>query len=218
MNLYAFKNRFKYGYKKFFAILFGVLGLAAQIVAFVLEIVTGTMEGSPNILSLITHVFILIAYYYLLSGNIRGTTIAYRGFLIFVFYTIIDFAFFLIEDLIGSFGSFASGEMGPIVLEIIFIGFSVLCFLSGVMTYIKFRQYQSFGYKTTYENVRNWCLLFTILTVVVYGGSIPIYFLILYPGLDPSTGLAAFILIFIEPIATMMIAICSYFTILRLKD
>ena len=86
MNFYAFKNRFKYGYKKFFAILFGMLGVACELTAFVLYMI-GTVQGGEtvDILMIISYVFVLIAYYYLLSGNIKGTTIAYRGFMIFVF-------------------------------------------------------------------------------------------------------------------------------------
>ena len=93
MNFYAFKNRFKYGYKKFFAILFALLGVACQITALVLTVVLDI--ESPDILGIISCVIVLIAYYYLLTGNIRGTTIAYRGFVIFVFYTLFDFGLFL---------------------------------------------------------------------------------------------------------------------------
>ena len=72
MNFYALKNRFKYGYKKFFAILFGMLGLACEIATFVLYMVFTIREGYVDILVIISYVFVLVAYYYLLSGNIKG--------------------------------------------------------------------------------------------------------------------------------------------------
>ena len=114
MNFYALKNRFKYGYKKFFAILFGMLGLACEIATFVLYMVFTIREGYVDILVIISYVFVLVAYYYLLSGNIKGTTIAYRGFMIFVFYTLFDFAIFLISNTISSVSFFAMARPMPL--------------------------------------------------------------------------------------------------------
>lgn len=220
MNFYAFKNRFKYGYKKFFAILFGMLGVACEITAFVLYLVGATQsEETVDILTIISYVFVLVAYYYLLSGNIKGTTIAYRGFMIFVFYTLFDFAIFLISNLINSVSFFATGDPLYIGFAVAFLAFSVLAFVSGLMTYIKFRSYQAYGRSTTYETVRNWCLVFTIMAVIANGALIPFY---IYgasvQGVALTDALVNYILMFIEPTATIFIAICSYFTILRLRD
>lgn len=217
MNFYAFKNRFKYGYKKFFAILFALLGVACQITAFVLYLVQSI--ESPDILTIISYVFVLIAYYYLLTGNIRGTTIAYRGFMIFVFYTLFDFGLFLIRNVFYSVPLFASGNTAYIVSAVLFLAFSALAFVSGLMTYIKFRSYQTLGRSTTYETVRNWCLVFTIMTVLANGALIPFYFMgAAEEGLTITDALAEYVLSFIEPTATIFIAISAYFTILRLKD
>ncbi|MBR3266568.1 MAG: hypothetical protein IKI55_00360 [Bacilli bacterium] len=217
MNFYAFKNRFKYGYKKFFAILFAILGVACQLTAFVLYLVTE--YEAFDILAIISYVFVLIAYYYILSGNIKGTTIAYRGFAIFVFYTLFDFGLFLIENVINSVGSFLSGNMASIVLTIIHLAFSVLAFVSGLMTYIKFRTYQALGKSTTYETVRNWCLVFTIMVVLSYGALIPLYLIgATMAGLSFLDAFAPFVMFFIEPLASIFIAISAYFTILRLRD
>jgi len=220
MNFYALKNRFKYGYKKFFAILFGMLGVACEITAFVLYFVGAYQsEETVDILQIISYVFVLIAYYYLLSGNIKGTTIAYRGFMIFVFYTLIDFVFFLLGILTGSVALFATGVTELIVYAIILLSLSLLAFLSGLMTYIKFRHYQAFGHRTTYETVRNWCLVFTIMTIIVNGASIPFFvYQASVQGIALMDALVSAIVGFIEPIATIFIAICSYFTILRLRD
>ena len=220
MNFYALKNRFKYGYKKFFAILFGMLGVACELTAFILYVI-GTVQGGEtvDILTIISYVFVLIAYYYLLSGNIKGTTIAYRGFMIFVFYTLFDFAIFLISNVIDSVSLFASGDPLYIGFAVAFLAFSALAFVSGLMTYIKFRSYQAFGRSTTYETVRNWCLVFTIMTVISSGALIPFY---IYGasvrGIALTDALITYVLMFIEPTATIFIAICSYFTILRLRD
>ena len=217
MNFYAFKNRFKYGYKKFFAILFALLGVACQITAFVLYLVQHI--ESPSILTIISYIFVLIAYYYLLTGNIRGTTIAYRGFVIFVFYTLFDFGLFLIENVFDSVPIFLSGNTVYIVLALVFLAFSAFAFVSGLMTYLKFRSYQMLGRKTTYETVRNWCLVFTIMAVLANGALIPFHFLsAAEQGVTITTALVEYVLYFIEPTATIFIAISAYFTILRLRD
>ena len=217
MNFYAVKNRFKYGYKKFFAILFAILGVACQLTAFILYLVTSI--DMLDILAILSYVLVLIAYYYLLSGNIKGTTIAYRGFAIFVFYTLFDFGLFLLQNIMNSFSSFLSGDVVSIVLTIVHLAFSILAFVSGLMTYLKFRSYQMLGRSTTYETVRNWCLVFTIMVVLSYGALIPLY--LLGATLAELSFLEAFapcVMVFIEPLATIFIAISAYFTILRLRD
>ena len=217
MNFYAFKNRFKYGYKKFFAILFALLGVACQITAFVLYLVQNI--ESPDILTIISYIFVLIAYYYLLTGNIRGTTIAYRGFVIFVFYTLFDFGLFLIENVFNSVPLFLSGNTVHIVLALVFLAFSALAFVSGLMTYLKFRSYQMLGRKTTYETVRNWCLVFTIMAIIYSGIMIPFYFMsAAESGMTITDTILYYVLSFMAPTATIFIAICAYFTILRLRD
>ena len=217
MNFYAFKNRFKYGYKKFFAILFAILGVACQLTAFILYLVTSI--DMLDILAILSYVLVLIAYYYLLSGNIKGTTIAYRGFAIFVFYTLFDFGLFLLQNIINSFGSFFSGNVVSIVLTIVHLAFSILAFVSGLMTYLKFRSYQMLGRSTTYETVRNWCLVFTIMVVLSYGALIPLYLLgATLAELSFLEAFAPFVMVFIEPLATIFIGISAYFTILRLRD
>lgn len=217
MNFYAFKNRFKYGYKKFFAILFAILGVACQITAFVLYLVQHI--ESPSILTIISYIFVLIAYYYLLTGNIRGTTIAYRGFVIFVFYTLFDFAFMLIRVISGSYVPLLSGDPISIALMVATLAFSILAFVSGLMTYLKFRSYQMLGRKTTYETVRNWCLVFTIMAIIYSGIMIPFYFMsAAESGMTITDTILYYVLSFMEPTATIFIAICAYFTILRLRD
>ena len=217
MNFYAFKNRFKYGYKKFFAILFAILGVACQLTAFILYLVTSI--DMLDILALLSYVLVLIAYYYLLSGNIKGTTIAYRGFAIFVFYTLFDFGLFLLQNIMNSFSSFLSGDVVSIVLTIVHLAFSILAFVSGLMTYLKFRSYQMLGRSTTYETVRNWCLVFTIMVVLSYGALIPLYLLgATLAELSFLEAFAPFVMVFIEPLATIFIGISAYFTILRLRD
>ena len=220
MNFYAFKNRFKYGYKKFFAILFGTLGVACELTAFVLYFVECFQNGvTVSALEIIHFLFMLAAYYYLLSGNIKGTTIAYRGFMIFVFYTLFDFGLFLLQNIIDSTSKFLSGNKMLMGLAFAFLVFSALAFVSGLMTYLKFRSYQMYGRRTTYETVRNWCLVFTIMTIISSGALIPFY---IYGASASGKVLADvlidYFLIFMEPTATIFIAICAYFTILRLKE
>ena len=219
MNFYALKNRFKYGYKKFFAILFGMLGLACEIATFVLYMVFTIREGYVDILVIISYVFVLVAYYYLLSGNIKGTTIAYRGFMIFVFYTLFDFAIFLISNTISSVSFIATGDLLYIGFVVVFLAFSILAFVSGLMTYLKFRSYQMLGRKTTYETVRNWCLVFTIMAIIYSGIMIPFYFMsAAESGMTITDTILYYVLSFMASTATIVSAICAYFTILRLRD
>lgn len=217
MNFYAFKNRFKYGYKKFFAILFAILGVACQITALVLTVVLDI--ESPDILGIFSGIIVLVAYYYLLTGNIRGTTIAYRGFAVFVFFNIFDFAFMLIRVISGSYVPLLSGDPISIVLMVATLAFSILAFVSGLMTYLKFRSYQMLGRKTTYETVRNWCIVFTIMAIIYSGIMIPFYFMsAAESGMTITDTILYYVLSFMEPTATIFIAICAYFTILRLRD
>lgn len=217
MNFYAFKNRFKYGYKKFFAILFAIFGLACEITAFVLDLVLRIY--SLSILDIISYCFIIVAYYHILTGNIRGTTVAYRGFMVFVFYILFSFGLFLFQNVINSIPMFLSGQTASIVLAIVFLALSILAFISGLMTYIKFRSYQMLGRSTTYETVRNWCLVFTIITVLAWGTLIPFnLMLFVEEGLAITDVLVEYFLYFMEPTAIIFIAISAYFTILRLKD
>ena len=139
--------------------------------------------------------------------------------MIFVFYTLFDFGLFLIRNVFYSVPLFASGNTAYIVSAVLFLAFSALAFVSGLMTYIKFRSYQTLGRSTTYETVRNWCLVFTIMTVLANGALIPFYFMgAAEEGLTITDALAEYVLSFIEPTATIFIAISAYFTILRLKD
>ena len=220
MNFYAFKNRFKYGYKKFFAILFATLGLACEIAAFVLYFVKCVQYGETiSALDIIHYIFMMAAFYYLLSGNIKGTTIAYRGFMIFVFYILFNFGYVLIQEIINNIPLLASGIPLFVGSAIVFLSFSALAFVSGLMTYLKFRSYQTFGKSTTYETVRNWCLVFTIMTVISYGALILLYFYVASASkVDLKEMIIDYLLVFIEPTAIIFIAICSYFTILRLRD
>ena len=104
-------------------------------------------------------------------------------------------------------------------LAFAFLVFSALAFVSGLMTYLKFRSYQMYGRRTTYETVRNWCLVFTIMTIISSGAIIPFYiYRASVLGKALTDVLIDYFLIFMEPTATIFIAICAYFTILRLKE
>lgn len=212
MNWYAVKNRIKYGWKKQLAIFFASIGTAIQITLFALCFVG---EGF-DFLGMISYGIVLLAYYYLLSGNIKGTTTAYRGFMLFVFFNFFDFAQYFLFNLLDAGGIFMMGDPLDSGIFIVSLAFMLLGFVSGLMTYINFRRYMTFGYKTTYETVRNWCLVFTICITLSYGSQIVLQSLIL-SGAEGFDWVSIFIVL-LEPISIVIMGLCSFFTILRLKD
>lgn len=213
MNWYSIKNRIKYNWKRVLAIFFASIGTAIELTLLIVYLFLNSSED-VSFLSIISYVIVLIAYYYLLAGNIRGTMLAYRGFMLFIFFNFIDFAEILLLNLIGSGGIFLSGNLLSISFTIVALGFMVLGFVSGLMTYINFRRYGMVGYRTTYEKIRNWCLVFTICMVISYGSTL-VLDIILSDGINDPIGL---LLTYLEPIGLICMSLCSYITILRLKE
>lgn len=212
MNWYSLKNRIKYNWKRTLAILFASLGVAMQMGLFVILFVGGT----PDFLTIISYFIVLVAYYYLLTGNIKGTTIAYRGMMLFVFFTFFDFATFFLLNFLSLGGLIFSSDVITSVLSIAMLASWVLGFVGGLMTYISFKRYSTFGNKTTYETVRNWCLLFVISVIVSYGLTIALDVLAYM-----SEGVTDSVTIFLnvmEPVSVICMALCTYFTVLRLKE
>jgi len=213
MNWYSIKNRIKYNWKRVLAIFFASIGTAIELTLLIVYLFLDSSED-VSFLSIISYVIVLIAYYYLLAGNIRGTMLAYRGFMLFIFFNFIDFAEILLFNLIGSGGIFLSGNLLSVSFTIVALGFMALGFVSGLMTYINFRRYGMVGYRTTYEKIRDWCLVFTICMVISYGSSL-VLDIILSSGISDPIGL---LLTYLEPIGLICMSLCSFITILRLKD
>jgi len=212
MNWYSLKNRIKYNWKRTLAILFASLGVAMQMGLFVILFV----GGEPDLLSIISYFIVLVAYYYLLTGNIKGTTIAYRGMMLFVFFTFFDFATYFLFNFLSVAELIFSGEVLTSVLSIAMLASWVLGFIGGIMTYISFKKYSTFGNKVTYETVRNWCLLFVISIIVSYGLTIALeVFSYLSAGITDSVTIFLNIM---EPISIICMGLCTYFTVLRLKE
>lgn len=213
MNWYSIKNHFKYNWKRVLAIFFASIGTAIEASLLLAYLFLGSPE-EISILGILNYVIVLLAYYYLLSGNIRGTTLAYRGFMLFIFFNFIDFAQILLLNVIGGSGVFFSGDIVSIVVVLASLGFMVLGFISGLMTYINFRRYGAFGYNTTFEKVRNWCLVFTICMIISYGSFLVIDLI----SLGGNADVIELLLAYLEPIGLICMSICSFVTILRLKE
>ncbi len=213
MNWYSIKNRIKYNWKRVLAIFFASIGTAIEA-SLLLAYLFLSNPDDIFVLNIVNYVIVLLAYYYLLSGNIRGTTLAYRGFMLFVFFNFIDFAQILLFNVIGTSGAFFLGDIVTTSIVLVSLGFLALGFISGLMTYINFRRYGAFGYNTTFEKVRNWCLVFTICMVISYGSSLVVDLITLGSGAD----IAELLLTYLEPIGLICMSICSFVTILRLKE
>lgn len=213
MNWYALKNRIKYGWKRDLAIFFASIGTAIQITLFILLFF---QEGGLDPLMILSYGIVLLAYYYLLSGNIKGTTTAYRGVMLFVFFNFFDFAQYFFFNLLDLLETMVTAEPLIAGLAIGMLASFLVGFISGLMTYIHFRRYMMIGYDTTYEKVRNWCLVFLICILLSYGVSIALdaYMYFLAGGSD----LLSVLLLVLEPVSIICMGICSYVTILRLKD
>lgn len=213
MNWYSIKNRIKYNWKRVLAIFFASIGTAIEASLFIAYLFLSD-SAAIDIIQIINYVIVLIAYYYLLAGNIRGTTLAYRGFMLFIFFNFIDFAQILLFNVIGTGGIFVSGPLLSKIIILVSLGFMALGFASGLMTYINFRRYGMVGYSTTYEKVRNWCLVFTICMLLSYGSGLVLELI----TVDGTTDIIDLLLVYLEPIGLICMSICSYVTILRLKD
>ena len=104
-------------------------------------------------------------------------------------------------------------------LAFVFLVFSALAFVSGLMTYLKFRSYQMYGKRTTYETVRNWCLVFTIMTIISSGAIIPFYiYRASVLGKALTDVLIDYFLRYLEVTANIFIGRCGYCAILSLKE
>lgn len=213
MNWYSIKNRIKYNWKRVLAVFFASIGTAIEATLLIAYLFLGD-PADISILPIINYAIVLIAYYYLLAGNIRGTTLAYRGFMLFIFFNFVDFAQILLFNVIGTGGVFLGGDLLSIIITSVALGFMALGFVSGLMTYINFRRYGMFGYNTTYEKIRNWCLVFTICMVLSYGSSL-VLDIVVYGGTGDLIGL---LLAYLEPIGLICMSLCSFVTILRLKE
>lgn len=208
------KQRFLYHWKRYMAILFSVIGCALLLSDGVYSVIL-QMTGASNTIDfwgIWNFVILAIAYGFILIGNVQGTVAAINGLLMFVFMTTFLFGEYLIVYNISDIGALFSGSLAISLIFIFALFFFVLGLVSGIMTYIRTRQYL-LGRYSNYEAVRNWCLVFTICSVIA-NGLLPALIL-----LNPysSTGVSAdVVMTLLEPLSEVAISIACFFTVTRL--
>jgi hypothetical protein len=207
------KQKIKYHYKKYCAIGFAVLGtslLAGNDAYIVIYDLVKHISPEPlDLFGVLFAVLILAAYLMILIGNVEGNHLAFTGMLMFIFYIAWDFGEnFLLYGLINLEAIF-SGDFLSVLLMSFISAFMAFALVSGIMTYIRTRQYLTHRYYK-YNVVRNWCLVFMICTCVGVG-LLPIYDIISSPSIN-------IVLIFLESLSEVAMAIACFFTILRLNS
>ncbi len=219
MSFSIWKQRFARNYKKYVAITLSCIGIAFLLGSFIANAIVSANNGESGLdygsLFSNTWNFILlaVAYGYLFYGNLHGTSIAYRGMLIFIFYVLWDFGYYLMAMIMNLVSASSTGDPTLItIMVLLFLG-TVFALISGIMCYFRTRQYLTSRY-AKYEMVRLWALFF-MLSVLIGGGlTIASYFLLFGEAFSP---LYIFYML-LEPISMMLMSIVCFFSVLRLKS
>ena len=212
MNLSILKQKLRYHWKKYLAVLFACLAWACLVGSMAVQIVdfaeTGINTTSFNWVWNL--VFAAVVYGTILVGNVRGTSLAYFGILWFVFSsvftTVMDFIMYGIFDAVLLF----SGDMLTAVSALISILFAVLSAVSGIMLYIRIRGFLSNRY-ASYAGLRNWAIAFCLLSIVS-SISLPVWI-----GINFGFSWTLIVSCFAE-IGDCFIAAAIFFTVTRLKS
>ena len=219
MSFSIWKQRFARNYKKYVAITLSCIGIAFLLGSFIANAIVSAnnSESGVDIGSLFSStwnfILLAVAYAYLFYGNLHGTSIAYRGMLISIFYALWDFGYYLFAMVMNLVSVSMSGDPALItIMVLLFLG-TVFALVSGIMCYIRTRQYLTSRY-AKYEMVRLWALFF-MLSVLIGGGlMIGSYFLLFSQALTP---LYIFFML-LEPISMMLMSVVCFFSVLRLKS
>lgn len=213
MNKGVFLQRIKYHYKRFLSIIFASLGLVLVIGALTYSLMQYKTEGSS--FSLWNYIILLVAFIFILVGAIKGTTIAYSGVLMFIFYILWDFGSYIVMySLTGSILGLFSGEWYQTLTNFLYIGGSVAAFVIGILLYVRLRQFLT-GRYASYVGLRNLALVFTILAII-FNAITPVLIVYIYAGADVS--LVTIFLSVLDPLAVICEALASFFIITRLKS
>jgi len=167
-------------------------------------------------LSFVNLILLLVACFFLLYGNITGTVIAYRGFLVFVFYVLWDFGTYLLLSLLNGMSGLLTGDPLVIAVTAVSLLASVGAFVSGLFCYIRTSQFLS-GRYAKYEMVRLWALLFMIACLIFNGFSVASMLVIMTSSAEEINGISMFLSI-LEPLSSMLMSVACFFTVLRLRS
>lgn len=214
MNWHAFKERFRYNYKKYLAIIFASLATALMAATGAIALINMVAtESAPSIttpISAYNIAFFLVAYLVILIGNVNSSNSAYQGVLIYIFASAFSTAISLLTSGIFNFASFFSGDALTIALTLVQLAFNVFGLIAGVFAYVRLRQYLHSSY-VQYEKVRNWTLAFVIFQIISCGFTSALLLIYGYSGISV-------IMAFLSPISEIFICLAIYFTVLRLRS
>jgi hypothetical protein len=213
MSFDILKQKLKYHYKKYCAIAFAVLGTSLlagnDIYLVIYDLINHIDPGIFDLFGILSAVLILAAYLMILIGNVEGNHLAFTGLLMFIFYIAWYFGVNFLLDGLENLAAIFSGDFLSAFLASLISAFMALALVSGIMTYIRTRQFLTNRYYK-YNVVRNWCLVFMICTCLGVG-LFPIYEIISSQSINIA-------LVFLESLSEVAMAVACYFTILRLNS
>lgn len=210
MSRGIFFQKIKYHYKKYLANIFSCIGLALLVGAMVYMFMPTEDGTSVTYGSIINCMILLASFICILVGNVQGSTIAYQGILIFIFYLLWDFGDYLVISLLtGSLANIFYGDVVVTVLTLLFLGGSIAGLVVGILLYIRLRQFLT-GRYSSYVGLRNMALVYMFL-VIVFNAILPIALLLYQTSLGVALGL-------LENFAVIFEAVAAFFTICRLKS
>lgn len=204
-------QRWKYHYKKYVAIALSAIASALMVTSFLIGFFSdpASIKGLSGLTSIWNYAVFSIIYLLILIGNIQGSYRAYNGVLGFVFMFVFQAIFDFLLDVPSEIASLSGQSPWLNLVSFLLLAFYVFSIVSGIMTYVRIRQYL-IGRYSSYRGVRNWCLGFTICTCLSSG------FLPLLSMLE-GVPFNAIVYLFL-PISEFIMSIAIYFTVLRLKS
>lgn len=210
MNKGVFLQKLKYHYKRYLSIIFASIGLALLVGALAYLLIT-RQDGYSIFGSIWNYLILLVSFIFILVGTVSGTTLAYSGILMFVFYILWDFGEYILMLLLigGSFGEVFQNSVWNIIYNVGFLFGSVAALILGILLYVRLRQFLA-GKYVSYVGLRNLALAFMILAII-FNGFFPMLTLIAEPTLEVFLSLLC-------PFAVIFEALASFFTVTRLKS
>lgn len=191
------------------AFFIGLLGLCLFLGNVIYNTVVGGILYIGNPSNLISIIFYLLLFYFLVYYNYIDNTRAFSGILIFVFNAILNGILNVIYGYsAGLLSIFTSGFDPWIFAYIAYIAIMIAVVVLGILLYRYSRLYVM-GFYRNWKKVRNIGLAFTIVMVLLEVPSILVSLL--------ASGFAFSIYLVLSPLMNICIALCCFFTLIRLK-
>jgi hypothetical protein len=207
------KERIRYHYKKYVAIVTAVIATALMISSFAVSLVsqikTGSSSDGISLTAFWNFAVFSVIYITILMGNIQGSYSAYNGVLGYIFMFTFNAILQTFFSSVDGISVWFTGSVGMILFFLFYFSFIAGSALTGVMTYIRIRQFLG-GRYSSYKGVRNWSLFFMIASILVSGLSPLLLFLE-----SRSVDVLLYVLL---PLSEVFISVSIYFTVLRLKS